>query len=90
MIPLRLYSALPGRPGEGTGDALSKENTMIDKLQQFVHRLVEDQAFRDTATRDPERAVSVFGLVGPERHGALKLCAQVAGPSEIWPNTIWI
>jgi len=63
---------------------------MIDKLQQFVHRLVEDQAFRDTATRDPKGAVSVFGLVGPERHGALKLCAQVAGPSEIVPATLWI
>ena len=63
---------------------------MIDKLQQFVHRLVEDQAFRDTATRDPKGAVSVFGLVGPERHGALKLCARAAGPSEIVPETIWI
>jgi len=63
---------------------------MIDKLQQFVHRLVADQAFRDTATRDPNGAVSVFGLVGPERHGALKLCAQVAGPSEIVPATLWI
>jgi hypothetical protein len=63
---------------------------MIDKLQQFVQRLVEDQAFRDTATRDPEGAVSVFGLVGPERHGALKLCAQAAGPSEIMPHGHWI
>jgi hypothetical protein len=69
--------------------APSKENTMIDKLQQFVRRLVEDQAFRATATRDPEGAVSVFGLVGPERHGALKLCAQVAGPSEIFPESYW-
>jgi hypothetical protein len=63
---------------------------MIDKLQQFVRRLVEDQAFRDTATRDPEGAVSVFGLAGPERHGALKLCAQVAGPSQIVPESTWI
>jgi hypothetical protein len=63
---------------------------MIDKLQQFVRRLVEDQAFRDTAPRDPEGAVSVFGLVGPERHGALKLCAQVAGPSQIVPEGSWI
>jgi hypothetical protein len=63
---------------------------MIDKLQQFVHRLVEDQAFRDTATRDPEGAVSVFGLVGPERHGALKLCMQVAGPGEIVPEHTWV
>jgi hypothetical protein len=62
---------------------------MIDKLQQFVHRLVEDQAFRDTATHDPEGAVTRFGLLGPERHGALKLCAQVAGPSEIRPTRIW-
>ena len=63
---------------------------MIDKLQQFVHRLVEDQAFRDTATRDPEGAVSVFGLVGPERHGALKLCAQGAGSSEVVPHGCWV
>jgi hypothetical protein len=63
---------------------------MIDKLQQFVHRLVEDQAFRDTATRDPEGAVSVFGLVGPERHGALKLCMQVAGSSEVVPHGCWL
>ena len=64
---------------------------MIDKLQQFVHRLVQDQAFRDTATRDPEGAVSLFGLVGPERHGALKLCAQVAGPigSITVPDAFW-
>jgi len=63
---------------------------MIAKLEQFVHRLVEDQAFRDTVARDPEGAVARFGLVGPERHGALKLCAQVAGPSEIVPATLWI
>jgi hypothetical protein len=63
---------------------------MIDKLEQFVRRLVLDQAFRDTATRDPERAVSVFGLVGPERHGALKLCTQVAGSSEIVPLGYWV
>jgi hypothetical protein len=62
---------------------------MIDKLEQFVRRLVEDQAFRDTATRDPEGAVSLFGLVGPERHGALKLCMQVAGPSEVIPLGFW-
>ena len=62
---------------------------MIDKLQQFVRRLVEDQAFRDTATRDPEGAVSVFGLIGPERHGALKLCAQVAGHGEVLPQGSW-
>jgi hypothetical protein len=54
---------------------------MIAKLEEFVRRLVEDQAFRAAATRDPEGAVARFGLVGPERHGALKLCAQVAGPS---------
>ena len=63
---------------------------MIDKLEQFVRRLVEDQAFRDTATRDPEDAVTRFGLFGPERHGALKLCAQVAGPSEIRPLGYWV
>jgi hypothetical protein len=62
---------------------------MIDKLEQFVRRLVEDQAFRDTAARDPEGAVSLFGLVGPERHGALKLCAQVAGFSEFIPYGWW-
>ena len=63
---------------------------MIDQLEQFVRRLVEDQAFRDTATRDPEGAVTCFGLLGPERHGALKLCMQVAGPSEIIPESFWI
>jgi hypothetical protein len=89
MVSRRLYPDLPGRAGWSTGKAPSKENTMIDKLQQFVRRLVEDQAFRDTVTRDPEGAVSVFGLVGPERHGALKLCAQVAGPSVIVPEGHW-
>ena len=63
---------------------------MIDKLQQFVHRLVQDQAFRDTATRDPEGAVSLFGLVGPERHGALKLCMQLAGPHDMQPFGVWL
>ena len=63
---------------------------MLDKLQQFVHRLVQDQAFRNTATRDPEGAVSLFGLVGPERHGALKLCLQVAGPYQIIPFGPWL
>ena len=63
---------------------------MIDKLQQFVRHLVEDQAFRDTATRDPEGVVTRFGLFGPERHGALKLCAQVAGAGEIVPESTWI
>jgi hypothetical protein len=63
---------------------------MIAKLEQFVQRLVEDQAFRDTATRDPEGAVALFGLVGPERHGALKLCMQVAGPHELHPFGLWL
>jgi hypothetical protein len=62
---------------------------MIDKLERFVRRLVEDQAFRDTATRDPEGAVTRFGLFGPERHGALKLCMQVAAPGEIVPEGSW-
>jgi hypothetical protein len=65
---------------------------MITKLEEFVRRLVEDQAFRATATRDPEGAVTRFGLVGPERHGALKLCAQVAGPGGPidTPQSWWI
>ena len=62
---------------------------MIARLEQFVRRLVEDQAFRDAATCDPEGAVSLFGLVGPERHGALKLCTQVAGPGERRPLGFW-
>ena len=62
---------------------------MITKLEEFVRRLVEDQAFRETATRDPEGAVARFGLVGPERHGALKLCAQVAGPNETIVKPEW-
>jgi hypothetical protein len=63
---------------------------MIAKLEQFVQRLVEDQAFRYSATRDPEGAVALFGLVGPERHGALKLCMQVAGPHQIIPFCPWL
>ena len=63
---------------------------MIAKLEQFVRRLVEDQAFREVATRDPEGAVSLFGLVGPERHGALKLCAQAAGSTVARPSGMWV
>lgn len=63
---------------------------MIAKLEQFVRQLVHDAAFRDNALRDPERAVSLFGLVGPERHGALKLCAQMAGPNEMRPHGWWL
>lgn len=54
---------------------------MIAKLEQFVRRIVEDQAFREIAVREPEKTVSLFGLIGPERQGALKLCAQMAGPA---------
>jgi hypothetical protein len=53
---------------------------MIAKLESFVRRLTEDESFRQNALRNPERAVSLFGLVGPERHGAMHLCAAVAGP----------
>ena len=64
---------------------------MIAKLEQFVRRVVEDQAFREIAVREPERAVSLFGLIGPERHGALQLCAQVAGPAKVeQAEGIWI
>jgi hypothetical protein len=64
---------------------------MIAKLEQFVHRLVEDQAFHDTATRDPEGAVALFGLVGPERYGALKLCNQLAGAHKMHhPHGPWL
>ncbi len=52
---------------------------MIAKLESFVRRLTEDESFRRIVLRNPERAVSLFGLVGPERHGALQLCAAVAG-----------
>src|SRR5436305_9949065 len=86
-------ASVPGSAREGrvraAGESLSKEKTMIAKLEQFVHRLVEDQAFRAIATRDPEGAVSLFGLLGPERHGALKLCAQVAGHGEVLPQGSW-
>ncbi len=56
---------------------------MIAKLESFVRRLTEDEQFRQSAVQDPERAVSLFGLLGPERHGALQLCAAVAGPVEV-------
>lgn len=56
---------------------------MIAKLESFVRRLTEDELFRQSAVQDPERAVSLFGLIGPESHGALQLCAaQAAGPSK--------
>ena len=87
-------ASLPGSAWEGrvraAGEALSKENTMIAKLEQFVRRLVEDQAFRETATRDPEGGVARIGLVGPERHGALKLCAQTAGSTVVGPLGVWV
>lgn len=64
---------------------------MLAKLEQFVHRLVEDEAFRANATRNPERAVALFGLTGPERKGALKLCLQMAGPKDVMrPNGWWL
>ncbi len=63
---------------------------MIAKLEQFVHRLVEDQTFREMAKTDPDAAVALFGLTGPERHGALKLCAQTAGASKIGSMGFWI
>ena len=52
---------------------------MIAKLEQFVRRLVQDQAFREMATCDAEQAIAAYGLQGPERQGALKLCTQLAG-----------
>jgi hypothetical protein len=51
---------------------------MLDKLEQFVQRLARDESFRTIAQREPARAVATFGLAGPERAGALKLCAQMA------------
>lgn len=63
---------------------------MIAKLEQFVGKLVHDVEFRAEALRDPERAVARFGLTGPERHGALTLCAQMAGSdSHSWPLGWW-
>lgn len=62
---------------------------MIAKLEQFVHRMVEDETFRETATRDPEGAVALFGLAGPERTGALKLCAQMAGSGKVDTEGFW-
>ena len=38
---------------------------MIAKLEQFVRRLADDQAFREIAVSEPERAVAMFGLIGP-------------------------
>lgn len=64
---------------------------MIAKLEQFVNLLVKDETFRRDAVRDPEGVAARFGLTGPERQGALALCAQVAGPAEImWPAGFWI
>ena len=63
---------------------------MIARLEKFVRRLVEDESFRETAQRDPEGAVALFGLFGPERQGALKLCAQMAGPTDGARNNGWV
>lgn len=62
---------------------------MIAKLEQFVRRVIQDQAFRELAVREPEQAVAGFGLVGPERVGALKLCAQLGGSSDYRPMGWW-
>jgi len=63
---------------------------MIAKLEAFVRQLTQDESFRQTVARDPEKAVSLFGLAGPERHGALQLCAAVAGPkSAVGPMGCW-
>lgn len=62
---------------------------MIAKLEQFVRQLVQDQAFRELAARAPEQAVARHGLKGPERQGALKLCAQVAGHGVVHPDGFW-
>jgi putative modified peptide len=51
---------------------------MLAKLEKFVQRLVQDETFRALAQRDPARAVATFGLAGPERAGAMKLCVQMA------------
>lgn len=64
---------------------------MIAKLEQFVNLLVKDETFRRDAVRDPEGVVARFGLTGPERKGALALCAQVAGPVEVvHPAGMWL
>jgi len=66
---------------------------MIAKLEAFVRQLTQDESFRQNATRNPERAVNLFGLAGPERHGALQLCAAVAstGPKSaiVGPMGCW-
>ncbi len=64
---------------------------MIAKLESFVRRLIEDESFRQSALRNPERAVSLFGLAGPERQGALQLCAAVAAPNSaiVGPLGCW-
>ncbi len=64
---------------------------MIAKLESFVRRLTEDESFRQSALRNPERAVSLFGLAGPERQGALQLCAAVAAPNSaiVGPLGCW-
>lgn len=65
---------------------------MIAKLESFVRRLTEDESFRQSAVQDPERAVSLFGLVGAERHGALQLCAATAGtgPKSAIAQGMWL
>ncbi len=64
---------------------------MIAKLESFVRRLTEDESFRQSALRNPERTVSLFGLAGPERQGALQLCAAVAAPNSaiVGPAGCW-
>lgn len=64
---------------------------MLAKLEQFVRRIVEDEAFRQTAAQDPEGAIALFGLKGPERKGALKLCTQMTGGANIvHPLGFWL
>jgi hypothetical protein len=64
---------------------------MIAKLEQFVRRLAEDQAFREIAAQEPEKAVAMFGLIGPERQGALALCAQGgAASATTTADSFWI
>ncbi|HZS86555.1 MAG TPA: hypothetical protein VFE42_03580 [Chloroflexota bacterium] len=62
---------------------------MLDKLEQFVRRLVQDEAFRVLAQRDPAKAVATFGLAGPERSGALKLCTQMAAGRPVETESYW-
>ena len=54
---------------------------MIAKLEQFVRRLVEDQAFREIAVREPEKAVSCSAWPAPSARAPSSSARRSPAPS---------